>query len=169
MTKTLAEFMTDYKASITDDDWVMAKTAAQLKGTVFDAIGIRYDASEDLLKAEDDEVSTTSSEYVKLVTITIPNTPPIFSSTLRIKFDLKVDAYPWTALGYIYRNGVAVGTHQVTTETDWVTKSQDIAGWGNEDTIELWLKRTDAGTAYAQNFRIYGLASMVHASVPPPW
>lgn len=114
-----------------------------------------FAASDDLLKADDAEVSHSTSVYTLVKTITVPAT--VLSSILRIKFDLKSSDAGSNELGKVYKNGAPIGTERENNTVDWITFSEDLNTIVAGDTIELWLRRDVADTAIAQNFRLYGL------------
>jgi len=91
--------------------------------------------------------SSTSATYEKVKEIRID-----MPGTLRVKFDIK----PSTGTGYgrIYKNGVAVGTEQSSTDTsNWVTKSEDISGWSAGDLLQLYVKIA-SGTVYVRKLEL---------------
>jgi len=75
--------------------------------------------------------------------------------TVRVKFDLKTANVLATAYGRIFKNGVAVGTEQTNDTTEYVTKTEDIAGWERGDKLQLYLMVEEAYGALAQNLRLY--------------
>jgi hypothetical protein len=79
-----------------------------------------------------------------------------FSGTVRIAFDIKSSAGD-TGNGRIYKNGVAFGTEQSSTDT-YQTFSEDLA-FKDGDTIAVDAKRI-TGTVYVKNFRIYYTITM---------
>jgi len=118
----------------------------------YDQLLRELSASDDLLGSDDTEDTGSETDWTKVKELTL-----FGEGELRIKFDLKA-VIGGTAYGKIYRNGSPVGTEQSETSTNYVTKSEDIAGWSNGDTIELWCKHgTGGGASYGvQNFRVYG-------------
>lgn len=118
--------------------------------------------SDTIILSHNAEDTTTSDVYVKLKTITLGANVEA-NRTLRIQFDLRRSvAGPPYVYGKIYRNGSAVGTERTTASETYVTYSEDIAGWGAGNTIELWVK-ADTDTAYIMNFRVCGtLATIVN-------
>lgn len=113
-------------------------------------------ASDDLRESDDTEDTFTDATFVKQKElVTVPK--GIFNGALRLKFSLKRSGDAATVHGRIYRNGVAVGTDQTRTVDSYEIFSEDITGWYEDDTIELWCYRDTAGTAtgYCDDFRAY--------------
>ncbi len=74
---------------------------------------------------------------------------------LRLKFDLKSNSVQGLAYGQVYRNGIAVGALRSTASINYVTFSEDIAGWVIGDLAQLYIKATAGGyEAYAMNFQV---------------
>ncbi len=109
----------------------------------------------DIVHSHDAEATTQSANYVKVKTITITETP---DSSLKVYFELKTDTSFNAVFGQIYRNGVVVGTEQVTVTDSYTPFTETIDGWSDGDTLELWIYVFEGTpkTAYAQNFRILG-------------
>lgn len=105
-------------------------------------------ASDVLQGSDDSEETVTDLSYTKYKQLTLTGV----GGELRIKFDLKDTS--GAVYGKVYRNGVAVGAEQ-SMSGDWETKSEDIAGWSDGDTIELWCKYSTA-IGQVRNFRVYG-------------
>jgi len=115
--------------------------------------------TDELLKSDDSIESSNSTSYVKIKDFTGLVGNLIGSlSELRIKFDLRNDFANSGAVGRIYKNGVAHGTEQTSSLVAYATKSEDISGWSDGDTIELWIKNDDGPTetTYVRNLRVYG-------------
>jgi hypothetical protein len=107
----------------------------------------------DIIHAHDAEVSSaTDDDWVKVKTITLTETP---DTSLKIYFELKSSGGDFV-YGKIYRNGVAVGTEQLTDSITYVPFTETISGWSNGNTLELWILSSPWKTVYAQNFRILG-------------
>ncbi len=107
-------------------------------------------AGDNLLISADTERSSTSLTYEKKKELRVGET-----GTYRIKFDLKADAGGIESYGRIYKNGVALGTEQLTLGGTYVTYSEDLAFLAG-DLLQLYV-HTQAGghTAYVMNLRIY--------------
>ncbi len=103
----------------------------------------------DIIHAHDAEASTTSGSYVKLKTITLTETP---DSTLKVYFEVRTSIQ---GQAKVCRNGVIIGTEWTITNTNYESRTESIAGWGNGDTLELWV-RSDFQTIFVKNFRILG-------------
>ncbi len=78
-------------------------------------------------------------------------------SEFRISFEMKTSNVGNVVYGRIYRNGVAVGTERSTTLISYTTYSQDITGWSEGDTIQLYTYAGSMGIRpYVQEFLVYG-------------
>jgi len=108
-----------------------------------------YSVGAVLLASADTGGNTNSSSYVKVKEIQIAR-----YGTLTVKFDLQRVGGD-NGYGRIYRNGVAVGTEQVETTGNWVTKTENIAGWSPGDLCQLYVHKTSTSNLNYRNFRIY--------------
>lgn len=127
-------------------DSVVAKDgeiAEQYLGDIISAAG------SILLVSANNEQFSNSDTYEKVKEIKLGN----IKNELRVSFDLKKDN-SGNAYGRIYRNGVAVGTERITSSTSYVNYSEDLSGWSEGDTVELWIHRDSIATAYVQNFHV---------------
>ncbi len=125
----------------------LANLAATSDGEITD-----YEAGSDTYHAHDAEVDTTNTTYTKVKTITLGFLP---NGTLRLYFEIKNEALAETTYGRIYRNGVAVGTEQSVTGTTYTGFTENISGWSENDTLELYIYTSNGSyRAFAQNFRI---------------
>lgn len=117
-----------------------------------------YQAGDSLVISADTERSTSSDTYNKKKDISL-----IGAGTLRIEFDIK-SGNGNTAYGRVYKNDVAIGSEQTTTSTSYVTKSEDISGWENEDLCQLYIKVPTVGsdTTWIRNFRLYSATEIVN-------
>jgi len=111
-------------------------------------------ASANLRHSHDAEDTSSSITFSKRKTYTFAYG---ISGTLRVSFDIKNIGSLATVHGRIYKNGVAIGTDQTTTDGNYTTKTEDInfgvlsAG----DTIELYARNEDSvETVFVRNFRI---------------
>lgn len=113
-------------------------------------------ASDVLKDSNDSEETFTVTSYTKQKDVG-PVPKGLFNGTLRIKFALKRSGDAANIYGKIYRNGAAVGTERMNDTAAYVTYSEDIPGWNEDDTIELWCYRTTGGvaTGYCKEFRVY--------------
>ncbi len=102
-------------------------------------------------QADAEKTKTNQPAYSKIKEIQIGQ-----AGTYRIKFDLKSGG-AYTAYGRVYKNGVAVGSIQTNGTSNYVTKSQDIAGWSIGDLCQLYYATYNAAVAdvYVKNFRIF--------------
>ena len=67
-----------------------------------------------------------------------------------------------TTTGLIYKNGIAVGTPQEVVGNVPTVKTEDIivSNWEIDDTIELWIKTSDAAwAAFTKDFQLCGVGS----------
>jgi len=102
--------------------------------------------------ADDREDSHTSSTYTKVAEFKIGR-----GGTLRIYFELKLSVEVANVYGRIYRNGVGVGTERITTNTDYVSFTEDIGGWSIGDLVQLYTRITATTTSvvWSRNFRLF--------------
>ncbi|RLI83826.1 MAG: hypothetical protein DRP01_08800 [Archaeoglobales archaeon] len=110
-----------------------------------------WDAGSDVYHAHDAEVQTGAATYTKLKTITLGFLP---NETLRIHFEIRSGSGSDTVYSKVYRNGTPVGTEQSTTSDTYVAFTENISGWNEGDTLELWGYQTGYTNLYVQNFRI---------------
>jgi hypothetical protein len=110
-------------------------------------------ASDNVAFANDAEVTTSSTAYVKVKEILAAEIP---YGTIRVAFDLK-SAAGATVYGKTYRNGVAIGAEHTQGVTSYATKTDDFTCtpplWNNGDLIQVYSKATAGETAYVKNFR----------------
>lgn len=93
-------------------------------------------------------VGDTSNHKVKSIVVVRPG-------TISTSFDISTTGAV-TCHGRIYRNGSPVGTDRTTTLPTFVTFTEDIAGWSQGDTCELWIQETNAGQIMsARNFQLF--------------
>lgn len=85
----------------------------------------------------------TETSYTKIAEFYIPR-----AGTMTIKFMLARNNGIDTTRGRIYRNGVAIGTEQISSSTTLTEYSENISGWSRGDLCQLYA-RTDAG---AENY-----------------
>ena len=108
--------------------------------------------SENLRNSNDGEQSTNSVSYVKKKEMLL-NAP---LANCRIKFQLKTSNAAHTAYGRIYKNGVALGTEQSTTTTDYATSSEDFSGFASGDLIQIFIHSSStSGICYTDFMRLY--------------
>lgn len=129
-------------------------------------------ASEDLAVAGDVPASTTGAiagwicdtertlsvteAYTKVKEMAVPR-----GGELRIKFFVKAGDTP-DAAARIYRNGVAVGTVQIVTDTSYHEFSEDIDGWTAGDLLQLYAFVNSGGTVLVKELRVYEEAPTGH-------
>jgi len=124
---------------------------ARLDATISSRKPAKYYVSDDLLLSSDAEVSTNST------TATEKRENSLVEGNFRIAFDLKAENASWAAGGQIYKNGATIGTLRSTTSTTYVTYSEDINSWVDNDLEQLYIKTSyNVYLAYARNFRTYG-------------
>lgn len=112
-------------------------------------------ASANIRNSHDDpilDIHGDNATYVIQKTITLTNG---LLGSARFLFDLQSDDDTYAVKGQIYRNGVALGTEQTSTDA-YVTKSEDITqDWQPGDTCELWVVASGTTqSASIRNFRI---------------
>ncbi len=115
--------------------------------------GTNYSSTQasDVLRISDDtEKSTTALSDTKLKEILLNEPLP----ACRIKFDLKASLTDG-AFGTIYKNGIAIGTPQSTSQVTYQTFSQDFTGFVATDKIQIYVLSGSGLPAYVANFRIY--------------
>jgi hypothetical protein len=152
-----------------DDDGILtvANTVADMEKSTYDTDEDgwietpRVILSDDLLTYDDAEESTTSTTYVKKKEFILYEEGAFNEGNipLRIKFDLMLYNYgaDYYSYGRIYKNGSPVGTERSTQSATYVTYSEDIEGWKNEDHIEVYIKLNSSDTTgLIRNCRIYG-------------
>ncbi len=105
----------------------------------------------DVYHSHDAEVFRNASPYAKLKTITLTHIP---NAILRVYFEMKINTGGSGAFGQVYRNGVSVGTARNNASVSYVAYTENIAGWSEGDTLELWGYSSNAAGAYFRNFRI---------------
>ncbi len=105
-----------------------------------------------LLVSSDGDKPMSANVYTKAKSIRIHR-----EGALRIKFTVIYTGGSASAGSdaRIYRNGVAVGTEQHGIWGSDTEFSEDISGWWQNDTVELWLNVEAACTVTAKLFRIY--------------
>ena len=121
-------------------------------------VGFVYVSSSNVITSLDGEELHNNTTYTKEKEFD-PIPDDIFSneSELSIMFTLKSQAGFVTVYGRIYRNGVAVGTEQSTTNTNYVPYYETISGWSAGDLIQLYTRTTNGSySVYVDNFRVRG-------------
>lgn len=93
------------------------------------------------------ETSTTNTSLTKKYEGTIHRT-----GTYRITFELK-GTWGASSIGQIYKNGVAFGTSQSTTNTSYDSFSEDLA-FTASDLIQLYIRSGSWPTAYADSLKV---------------
>ncbi len=95
------------------------------------------------------EKQLTTGVYTEAIRVRLAR-----AGTLVIGFDLRSDS-AGTALGRIYRNGVAVGVQQVAlTLAGWKTFYEDISGWSPGDILQIGIYN-DNGTSSMRYLSLY--------------
>jgi len=121
-----------------------------------DANQYSYDGS-DILLSNDSEKIVSSTTEVKVKEIKITKLRPTSNVTLRIYFEHCVTDSSIMIFSRIKRNGVSVGVLYGTGLVYWTPVSQDLTGWNENDTIELWCYITDPTyRGKVRNFRVLG-------------
>lgn len=117
-----------------DKDWQGKK----IYNGIFSYTSNTATPSDSTLASSLSKSSSSSTTYALLKSITIPaGLDPYKNSKFRIVFDLRGDV---DRVGYakIYRNGAPVGTERSRSGTEYGTFSEDVDGWKQGDTIEIW-------------------------------
>ena len=110
--------------------------------------------SDDLRDSNDSIEAIPGTPYTKIKDIG-PVPDGVLDGALRIKFAIN-ETSTGTSYGRIYRNGVAVGTARSVTSDTYTTYSEDISGWHEGDTIELWgYHSLSGGDGNVKEFRVY--------------
>jgi hypothetical protein len=110
----------------------------------------RIVASDSLKKSLDTERTTTELAYILVKTYQIQR-----EGIVRIKFDIAEVGGVGTAYGRIYKNGVATGTQQTTSDNAYSTKSEDLACVPG-DIFSLYYYTSAADhAAKIRNYRFY--------------
>jgi len=107
-------------------------------------------ASTYLIISVDPEVEVGATSYTKYREIRLDK-----GGSLRITFDLYCAGSGNAAHARIYRNGSAVGTARVRTDSGWQTFTEDISGWSAGDLVQLYAYHDLVGAGKIRNFRIY--------------
>lgn len=100
-------------------------------------------------------VSSSTTNYAEKVSLVCGN-----YGGLRISFNLNSGNAGTTVYGRIYRTGVAVGIERSTSSVSPTLYTEDITGWSPGDTIDLYLKTSNASVSSASNSFSVGVAVM---------
>lgn len=132
--------------------------------SVYTAPPVKIYASDASINENLTEYSTASTTFVNLSNLGFIKAGLLNnSSTLRLKFDMRISDVSSNAKGQIYKNNVAVGTEQDTSSNSYITFSEDISGWSSTDKINLYVRTTDSShNAYINDFKSFG-------SLNPSW
>jgi hypothetical protein len=123
-------------------------------GTTSDATTLHFNqpytatTSANLKQSADTEQTSTSDTYVKVKEILMQ-----ISGNARFDFDLKGTGAPPTSYGRIYKNGVAFGTEQSSTDS-YVTKTENLSFVAG-DLIQLYIHDNPGDDVSVRNFRVY--------------
>jgi len=154
-------YVSDTPGEITNDpfqDSTVAKAIGSAVSSSLLGINLKleevFSAGDILLDSADSEryADTSETSYTKVKEIRIGK-----SGTLRIKFDLKINAQynGNTGYGRIYVNGSGVGTERIITSTNWATYSQDIRGLSTGDLVQVYLHTDSVIQTLTRYFRLY--------------
>jgi hypothetical protein len=125
--------------------------SADLVALLYAAGGGPYALSDDILVADDAEVSGDHDGYTKIKEIDLG----YLSGTIRISFDLKCASGHWVH-GCIYKNGVALSDEHNINDTSYFTYTDELA-LAKGDLVQLYIFNSDAGfPASVRNFRVKG-------------
>ena len=114
--------------------------------------GTYYDAADPVQHYDDDLVSFTSVDWglKKAVRLLVA------ANKLRIKYDMRRSAGPGNAQGWLSRNGIPVGTIQVSATDVWATYAEDILlDYGDEIQLST-VVTAGATTGEIRNYRMCG-------------
>lgn len=116
-----------------------------------DVAGVPFTAGDFLFIANTIERQASSGTYVK-----VKETKLRGSGTFRIKFNIRTDG-SHTVYGKIYKNGIAVGAEQYTSNsTTGVTYTEDISGILSGDLLQVYVYSSYGGeNAIIRNFEFY--------------
>ena len=87
--------------------------------------------------------------YIKVKAFTMK-----ISGTVNVNFSMRTTHTNGSALGRIYRNGVAYGTEQINSTTTYVEYSETLY-FNAGDTCELWLRGGGTIHMHVINFRLF--------------
>jgi hypothetical protein len=118
-----------------------------------------YNISSDVFFSHDNAISCNYAVYTKMKTINLYELVPS-PSPMRIYFELK-NISGYTAYGKIYKNGDPIGTERSTNSTTYVSFTEDISSFAENDNVELWMK-TSGSRSYGCNFRILGIGITIN-------
>lgn len=120
-----------------------------------------WSAGDDLNISSDGVVSGNQTTYTKKKEIALAS-----GGIIRVKFDLCRQGAGGIAYGRIYRNGSPVGAEQSEAGLSFVTQSEDISGWADQDLLQLYLKISDAAYTYEGRYlRLYGDSFHLHTEL----
>jgi hypothetical protein len=108
--------------------------------------------TDDVIVDNPTERTTNSTSYVRVKESRI-----FCRGKIRVYFEIHTTSSGYAANGWVYRNGVAVGTERSTTSTTYVSFTEDIDGWFEGDCCQIYGKiGTTAQTCYIRNQQIKG-------------
>lgn len=123
------------------DDETVAATPKAVKNAV-NSILIRQVGSGNtpiLFEIGQIGATTSTTDYTKNSAYLLKG----ISGQLRVSYKLTSMTSSYAVYANIYRNGVAVGTETTASTLDGVVKTEDIGGWNDGDTLEIWFKSSN--------------------------
>jgi hypothetical protein len=115
-----------------------------------------YVASDVLQHSDNAEKNTNLTTYVKKKEIKISMTAPTTSvSQMRVSIDIRRQDTGGQCNAEIYKNGVFIGVEMIETGSTYVTYTQDLGSWSNNDLLQVWIKsNNNSYSAYVRNLRL---------------
>lgn len=117
--------------------------------------GLYSNDGTEIIAYADAEASSTSGTYEKVKEMKLNS---LYTTSLKIYFQLQTLDAGETVYGRVYRNGSPVGIEQSTTgDTAWHDFTETIYDWTTADQLQLYIKRSGGSSAVkAKEFRILG-------------
>lgn len=114
------------------------------------SIGLK--ASDNIKNSNDTEKTTAAQTPEKRKEIKINKD---YEGGLRVKWQMKVNYPGGTVYGQVYKNGVAQGVEQYTTNTNYVSFSEDLAGGlAVNDLIQIYIRVNEGYIGYVANMKL---------------
>jgi len=164
--------------------WLQNYLNTNLPGMVTDALGDAYDQIykkwylikstnlSDLLKSDDTQVSTKSTDYVKVKEVIFNPTPYISfsdnpSPTVRIKWDHMSGGH-YVVYTKIYVNDIPISPEfWDLSDWTWFTKTYDLENLVYNDKIQIYMKSGLTNyDVFARNLRFYGIFEPIVYTIP---
>lgn len=114
-------------------------------------------SEEEKAKTVADWANFGNATYSKAHEFTLNLGTDITLTDLRVKVNLARRGVGLTSYAKIYKNGEEIpGTEVSDGSSDGAVYPQDLSGFVDGDTIELWIKGTDSNGGTWRHFGIYG-------------